>query len=192
MGYSYRPGSLTTYKMTIGLTTLNHKSVRFRLSVGIFLLLFLIIGIVITRIITQATYLRQTSHLPTDDTMIIPAYTQSINQRTDTTQIAKAGEQLLAKGMPKYAAINFARASDLDKNSRDLAYAWAFSLVKAKGNNLTSGDLKNIKTALARGEAIDPFYIPLLQLKLLLAQAEHDVPTIEAIQERLRILGQNP
>ncbi len=165
---------------------------RFPLSPYFFgvLSLLLIGGLVIIRLAATVVYNLQTRNMPTAESLILDPYQQTVAQKTDPQELARTGSGLLKKGLPRYAALNFARASELDSNYRDAAYGWAYALFKAKQPNLTTQDRQEINTALDRAERIDPFYRPTIELKQLMAELEKKPDAAQALADRLHLLQQ--
>jgi hypothetical protein len=158
------------------------------------LLLLLVIiffgGMALIQFITGQVYSSSVKAIPTGEALIYPTYKEHLATQKDTRHLARSGDVLLNSNMPLYASLNFARASELDPNLRDAAYGWAYALLQAKQDKLSPQDLQDIHTAINRAEAVDPMYIPLLKLKLLVAQIEKNQDVITATQARLKALGQ--
>lgn len=143
------------------------------------------------RMLTHVAYEQEVKQLGTTDDPVFSAYSQTVSHAKDARSLARVGEKLLVKGMPRFAVLHFKRASELDPNYRDAAYGWAYALLQEKKESLTEADLQEIHTAINRAEAIDPLYIPVLKLKLFLAELEQDQSVINATQARLQLLEAN-
>lgn len=151
--------------------------------IGLFLL-----GLGGIRMVSNAIESRALARVTDQSAEIMTAYATRVALVQDVSVLVARGEGLLAKGYADYARLNFRRASDLDPNVRDVAYAWGYSLVTARQGQLTSDDTKELAQAIERTEKVDPFFIPLLELKYDLAQKTNDHATAEATKKRLEIL----
>ncbi len=152
------------------------------------LVMVLVGGLVIIKMISATVQNAYTHNLSKNEDLITPAYTKHVASESDSAKLATIGNKLMKKQLFAYAALNFKRASDLDPNFRDAAYGWAYTLLEANHNHLTASTLKQLHTAINRTEAIDPFYPPLLHLKITVAQAEGDTATQKIAEQRLKLL----
>jgi hypothetical protein len=152
------------------------------------LLVVLLVGIWLIRLVANNTYAKQTRDIPSVESIVLPAYTQKVSRETDIAKLVNVGNGLLDKNLPIYAATAFNKASDLDPNYRDAAYAWGYALMQARNGDLSAAELAQVKTAIDRAEIIDPMYVPLLQLKLLVANIEKNTEVAQATESRLKAL----
>lgn len=154
----------------------------------VILAVILVGGIVAIRVVAGSVYGLGTKNLPTDEAVVFDAYKAHAATQASAAKAVQIGEKLLDKKLPLYASVNFARASALDPNYRDAAYAWAYALLQAKHDNLSPDDVNDIHSALGRVQKVDPLYKPALEIQLQLAQAEGDKTLTASTQTRLSLL----
>lgn len=180
--YGYKPSR--SGQLGDGVEARTLKLPFFALLIAAFL-----VGLFGVRLLSGAVYALNTRHLPTDKDVVYPAYEAKVSQATDSPKLALSGKKLLEKQLDAYAVLNFKRASDLDPTYRDAAYGWAYALLKNKPETLTQSDLQSLHTAIDRAEKVDPLYVPVLKLKKMLADLEHDSQTAQAAQKRIELVG---
>lgn len=156
-------------------------------KLAIILVVVLVVGIFVLRVVTRT--LSQPRDGANEATDIVSVYSAHVEKQTDVVKLTKNGDALVRKNMPQFAALNYKRASDLNKESRDAAYGWAYATVQANANGLGESALNDISTALDRIEKVDPYYEPMLRLKLTVAEIKGDTQTVTAIKERMQLLG---
>ncbi len=162
---------------------------RLRPTVALGLAVLTVVGLAGSRLVSGQVYRWGTRNLTSPDALVLPAYGEFVAQQTDVDALSRQGRRLLEKNLPGYAALLFRRASELDPNYRDAAYAWAYAVLQANPNQLSLGDRQDIHQAINQIEKVDPHYLPMLKLKLLLARLEGDAATVAATQARLKLLG---
>lgn len=155
------------------------------------LLALLVIGIAVERKVAQVLFTKHSAITATEESVLVPAYREKVMNETDVRKLLHTGDTLMAKNMPLYAAMNYERASALDPNFRDAAYGWAYALLQARNAGMKGVELGTIKGAVERAEAVDPLYLPILEIKKSIAGLEHDQSTIEATQARIEALQRN-
>lgn len=146
-------------------------------------------GLIGVKMLSSAVYAVESQKGATEAALIHDVYAQHVREQKDVDKLARVGGALLTRKQYFYAALNLEQASDLDTNYRDVAYGWAYALVQANHDQLTTEHVTDIKTALGRAEKVDPFYEPMLRLKLLIAQIENDDTVATATQSRMATLG---
>jgi hypothetical protein len=168
---------------------MSSKKAKFRLHMIFVLAGLVVLGMTVKSMMVKHSYAHETSTLVSPDQLITETYQAKLDRESDVAHLAKVGSNLLKINMPQYAAMNFKRASDLDKNYRDVAYGWAYALVQLdQANVINTGHINDVHTALDRVETIDPDYIPALKLKKLVAELETKTDIIQAIDARLALL----
>lgn len=159
-----------------------------RYSFWIVLIALFILGVGIIRLVANSAYYKE-SRKSIDRTAEIKELAQSrVAASTDTPKLISTGQKLLQEDQAEYARLYFARASDLDTNLRDTAYAWAYSIVKSVHGKLSSSDIVEVNQALARAERVDPFFKPVLEMKLVVAKQLGDTSLAQATEARLKLL----
>lgn len=146
-------------------------------------------GLVLLKVVLAAVYKVESSKGATEAGVIHTVYKHHVSEQKDVDKLAKIGNNLLQDKNYYYAALNLKQASDLDANYRDAAYGWAYATVQINQDNLTADALTEIKTGLTRAEKVDPYYAPMLRLKLIVAQAENNQETVKSTEERMTVLG---
>jgi cytochrome c-type biogenesis protein CcmH/NrfG len=154
----------------------------------IILLASLILGLCLISRAKTFAYQRASKGILTSEAAILPAYAESVEQKRDAQTLGTIGQNLLEKNMPLFASVNFKQAAQLDPNSRDAAYGWAYSLAKAHGDNISQETMTEIKEALDKVEAIDPHYIPALKLAQQVATLQGDQAQFQSLTQRLELL----
>ncbi len=166
----------------------DNKSFRLNPQFALVLGGIIIAGLVFVKVIIQAVYAREIKQLANPQIVILAPYQEHVSQSTNALKLAQVGEGLLQKKLPRYAEVNFKRASDLDLNYRDAAYGWAYAILARAEGSLTPDDLVSLHTAIDRAEAVDPLYPPLLKLKLIVAKTENNQDLVTLTQNRLNLL----
>lgn len=165
------------------------KKIKFRLHMFFVLAALIVAGMTIKSMVVKQTYARETSEMALPDQLIMQPYQAKIDQESDVAHLAQVGSDLLKINLPQYAAMNFKRASDLDKNYREVAYGWAYALVQLdQANIIRTEHIDDVHTALDRVEAIDPNYVPALKLKRLVAELENKTDIVQTVDVRLDLL----
>lgn len=154
----------------------------------VFIFGLLLFGPFLVKGITSRAYAAESRAMATNEDLISPAYETALEKTSDVSKLTRVGQGLMTLGFYKYAALNFKRASDVDPNFRDASYAWAYCILKDKHSALTPQDLSQVHLAINRAEAVDPLYLPLLKLKIAVAELEKDQSTLDATHARLSLL----
>jgi hypothetical protein len=148
-----------------------------------------VLGVIIVRIITHRIQANTQATIAQQDDLIYPVYKERVKQQSNVTKLITVADALSKKKLFVYAALNFEQASTLDPNYRDAAYGWAYTLMQAHHAHLSVDDRKQLHAAIARVEAVDPLYVPLLQLKLTLAEVEKNEADKQLAQQRLQAVS---
>ena len=146
------------------------------------------LGVALIKVVSKTVYAAQVSNQPDSKPELLELTQRRVAAKNDVAKLAATAESLLKTNRPEYAKYYFARVSDLDLNLRDAAYGWAYAITKANRGELSSVDLVELTTAIDRGEKVDPFFVPLLELKLALAKSQNNQALINATQKRLDLL----
>lgn len=146
------------------------------------------LGLGVIRLATNAIYTTAVANTHDQSDEIITLAQARVGQTGDVAKLIATGQKLLGKNEPGFAKLYFARASDLDLNLRDASYGWGYSVVKSRGGRLTDDDVGEILKAIDRTERVDPLYLPMLELKLSLAEARGDQPTVDATKKRIELI----
>lgn len=187
--YSYRPQPPKfTYSPQLGVSPSFTEKSLLRPVLMLGLSALLVVGLLVINGVKSVVYARHTKDIPTAESLILPAYSKKVAGESSVAKLAKVGDALLAKDMAAFAELNFKRASELDKNYRDMAYGWAYSLLQSRNGKLTDQDFHDLETAIARAEAVDPHYVPLLQLKIRVEEARGNTSEAKLAQQRLDLL----
>lgn len=161
----------------------------FRRHIWITLGIIFVAGLIILKIVLAAVYTTEAKKGATEAEVIHSVYADRVSKQTDVDRLAKAGHFFLQDRDYFYAALTLKRASDLDANYRDAAYGWAYATFQINQENLTPETMNDIKTGISRAEKVDPYFEPMLRLKLLIAELENDQDTLKATQDRMTVLG---
>ena len=188
--YTYRPRRSYLSTLIDRVASQYQPLRRFSTRFVVTAIVIIILGISVIIFVPKVVYNQVTAPFVNNDNGVYAAYELNVVKQTDQSKLGQAGEYLLKKQLYPHAALAFKRAADLDPNYRDAAYGWAYAILQDKQTKLTAGDLQDIHDAIKRAEAVDPLYIPLLKLKLLMAEIERDQDTAQLVQSRLRLLGE--
>lgn len=172
-----------SYRVATTFTPMAPALTRFSPRFAITLGGTLVLGFIVIRLISGAIYAEETRSLPTVETEVLSVYQPTVKKMTDVEKVLKSADRLVLKGYYPFAALLYEQASNLDPNLRDASYGWAYSLLQKP--QVTASDLVAIHSAIARAEAVDPLYAPLLQVKLIVANLEKDTATLAATRARL-------
>lgn len=155
---------------------------------GVVLLGILVLGIGSIKSLSAMVYARSTVPTTDDNQEMMELTKVRAAKENDRANLLKTADALLKKKLPQHARYYYARLSEVDPNLRDAAYAWAYSIAISREGVLTSDDVAEILQAIERVERVDPLYVPMLEIKLAVAQVTQDQPMIEATQKRLELL----
>jgi hypothetical protein len=159
------------------------------LNLFVMLAIGLVIGLVILHFVMDAVYTAGVKKGVSAEEIIYPAYKTHVEGQKDVDKLAKIGNYFLTKKEFYYAALNLKQASDLDLNYRDAAYGWAYAVMQTQGDHPTADRLTEVQTALSRAEKVDPYYEPMLRLKVLVAQLQNNQDMVQKTQARMKALG---
>lgn len=163
---------------------------RFKVSLPIivFCVALLIGGMLVIKAITKSIDAHNQKKVAGREDIIYPAYKEHVAKETDMKRLVETGNSFLKSKQYNYAALKFKRASDLDANFRDSAYAWAYSVIKTDSAQLTQQDLHDLHSAFDRIEKVDPLYEPYLKLKSIVSDIEHNDADKKIADDRLAAL----
>lgn len=155
---------------------------------GVVLIGVLVLGIGSIKSISTLVYARNTVQTTDDNQELMDITKVRVAKENDRPTLLKTADGLIKKKLPQHARYYYARLSEVDPNLRDAAYGWAYSIAISREGVMTSDDVAEILLAIERIERVDPLYVPMLEIKLAVAQATQDQKTIEATQKRLDLL----
>lgn len=148
-----------------------------------------IVGIISIKMVLAAVYSAEVKKGATEAEVIHGAHAARVAQQTDIDKLARNGAAFLLDRDYFYAAVSLKRAAELDTNYRDAAYGWAYATLQLNQNKLTPEVLTDINAGLAQAEKVDPYFEPMLRLKLMIAELENKQEVVSATEARMAILG---
>lgn len=159
-----------------------------RVVFGMVLLGILVLGFGSIKSLSSMVYARNTVPTTDDNQELMELTKVRVTKENDRATLLKTADALLKKKLPQHARYYYARLSEVDPNLRDAAYGWAYCIAVSREGVMTGEDVAEILQAIERIERVDPLFVPMLEIKLAVAQASQDQPMIEATQKRLELL----